>query len=177
MNFLSVIVITMMLVARAYIKAGDPIKSFYVAAIVFIIFFFILLFTGILFGKKYLVQPSDLLTEKEKNFINKHKLKFEIALRGILFLVIIVGIQLIIIPCIKDLPALLKEDYTIVNGVIVEQFDENGDRKNIKIKDNKTGEIINLQVNYEELITGQEYTIRYLPNIERGEIIENTISP
>ena len=118
MNFLSVIVITMMLVARAYIKAGDPIKSFYVAAIVFIIFFFILLFTGILFGKKYLVQPSDLLTEKEKNFINKHKLKFEIALRGILFLVIIVGIQLIIIPCIKDLPALLKDLFCMLTVML-----------------------------------------------------------
>lgn len=165
------IIITMM-VARAYIKAGDPIKSFYVAAIIIIIFFFILLFEGILFGKKYIVHPSDLLTEKEKNFINKHKLKFEIVLRTILFAVIIIGMQLVIIPCIKDLPALLSEDYTIVNGIIIDQFEESGNRKNIKIKDNKTGEIINLQVNYKELITGQEYTIRYLPNILRGEVIQ-----
>ena len=155
----------------AFVKMGNPILSAYLMSVLVVVLFFIFLLKGYLFGKKYTIQPSEKLTQKEKDFIEKHKLVFEIIARSIYFALVIGGFTAFVVPCIKDLPALIKDDYSFVTGVAVEKVDENGDRKIVRLKDSENGNIISIIVNYKEINIGQEYTIKYLPNIERGEII------
>ena len=155
----------------SYIKAGNPIVASYVSAVLMVGLFLMLLFEGYLFGKKYTIQPSKNLTQKEKDFIEKHKLIFEIIHRTLWFSLVIGGTILVIIPCIKDLPALINGNYSYVTGEIVSVAHDAGNRKEIQIKDNATGKTFYVEINYEEIKIGQEYTIKYLPNIKCGEII------
>ncbi len=160
----------------AYVHMGDPIVSSYLSSGLIIFLFLVFLFEGYLFGKKYTIQPSKNLTQKEKDFIEKHKLVFEIFARCIYFTLVIGGFLLIVLPCIKDLPAIINDDYSYVTGEIVSVATDDGNRKEVKIRENKTGEEIYIVINYKEINIGQEYTIKYLPNLLRGEIVENKIT-
>lgn len=162
---------TGIILISTYIKTGNPIVASYLSAIVVIGVFLMLLLKGYLFGKKYTIQPSKNLTQPEKDFIEKHKLLFEIIARTFWFSLVIGGMVLIVVPCIKDLPLIMKNDYSVVTGEVIEYYVENGDRKGVRIKEGNTQNIIEIQVNYKEIKTGEKYTIKYLPNIGVGEVV------
>ena len=159
-------------VFSAFVHIGDPIISAYLMSGLVIVLSLVFLVEGYLFGKKYTIQPSEKLTQKEKNFIEKHKLVFEIIHRSIFFALVIAGYLAFVIPCARDLPAFVKKEYNILTGVVVEKVEESGKRKIIRLNDAKSENVISIIVNYDEINIGQEYTIKYLPNLLRGEVIE-----
>lgn len=169
--FYYVMIVAGLCLFRVYTKVGNPILTIYLIGALVIVMFFVFLFKGYLFSNKYTIQPSESLTKKEKDFIEKHKLFFEIVTRLFCFFLVIGGIIRFVIPCIMDLPAVIKNEYNISTGVIVGKVEESGDRKIIRLKDSETGNIISIVVNCKEINIGQEYTIKYLPHILRGEVV------
>ncbi len=98
---------------------------------------------------------------------------FTLILSVIVLLIIIGSMHYVIIPSIKDLPYVIKKDFKTVTG---ESLDSSIARSNmsahiLKMKDDKTGEVISIELYYQPGINkGDRLTVNYLPNTRIGNV-------
>lgn len=114
----------------------------------------------------------ELRTVNFKNFDFKSN-KIMVTVYIILLIIAIDTFYSVIIPSIKDLSYVLNGEYETVTGESLKSFGARtkGAHPGVEIKDEKTGEVITINLYYQPRINrGDRLTVNYLPNTKIGNV-------
>lgn len=130
-------------------------------------------FIYILCTKKKIINLDKVYPSK-RGFVKKHFEMFNNIAKIGLIILVIASIFFIIIPGFKDLKDYISGDFKVANCKILTGDSDKTiyKRRHINVINVNTGEILELDVGYIPIYKDQYYTIKYLPNMKIGEIIE-----
>lgn len=92
------------------------------------------------------------------------------GIRILKFVIMIGVIWYFMLPLILDIPCLIQKRYSEVSGTVISKASDYKRGKDIKLKDDSSGEVLDLQVFGGEVEVSENVTIVYLPHLKIGNL-------
>lgn len=127
-------------------------------------------FIGVFPVKKQMPEVKSKVTEEQLQQIRKTYNAIYWIVKIIQKIMLISAIWFILIPFVLDVPRLLEHKYPEVSGMVVSRATDYKRGKDVKIKDEKTGKIFDLQLFGGNVEISQKVKIIYLPHMKIGSL-------
>lgn len=139
------------------------------------LYIFILLLAGV-FGifigffkiPKGTIKVDNEIAEEQKAKIERTGKHIYIMIKLIQYIIVICALWYILIPFILDLPYLFENRYKSITGNVTSVSSDFRRSREVKVQDEKTGEIISVQVFGGDIMEYQDITVIYYPHLKIG---------